>query len=465
MTQTDPVDPLFSTSLSLQIVACRLGHNLNLSRSVQITSFCIDSRLAAEGSLFFALPGKRQDGHDFLEEVAQKGARAAVVRADYEGPSYGLVLLRTDSPLLALQHLAQEKILEKAPKIIAITGSVGKTTTKEFLATLLACRYRVGKTPGNANSQAGLPLAILNWNEEVDLLILEMGMSKPGEIARLIEIAPPDIALITKIGTAHVSNFSDGIEGVRREKGSILSHPKTALGLIPDGEFFPDFSCPQVSVGREASSFYWYEATPFGLRIWEKGVYPNDSMMPTTNFSSHLGIASPHLQLSLQAHHLQENFVMAASCARILGLTWEEIQEGAKLLIPFRNRFERVEKEGVIWINDAYNANPESMKAALLNLPAASRKIAVLGGMVDLGELSCSAHRAIGEYALLAVDQVLCIGEGAQWIVERFLEVGREARFFTSFSDLKAACQALVEPGDLVLIKGSNFNSLWKLLE
>jgi len=412
-----------------------------------ILTFFADSRLVIPGGLFFALPGERHDGHAFLSEVAQKGAVAAVVSLGYEGPSHGLVLLRVSSPLAALQRLAHERLKETKPLIVAITGSVGKTTTKEFVATLLQNKYRVAKSPGNANSQIGLPLGILNLKEEADLLILEMGMSQPGEIAKLLEIAPPDIAIITKIGSAHVSYFSDGLEGIRREKGSILTHSKTVCGIIPGGERFSGAACAQITVGREASCDYWHELTPNGLSIWEQGK------------------ASPAFQLPFQAHHLQENFVTAVACARKFGLSWEEIQERASLLAPFQKRFERIERDGVIWINDAYNANPESMRAALLNLPAAKRKIAVLGAMADMGDLSRSAHQSIAEYALIATDLLLCIGDGTQPMCERFLEAGRFAQFFTSFTELKEFCLQLVKKGDLVLLKGSNFNGLWRLLE
>src|ERR1700722_5387741 len=162
----------------------------------------IDSRKVQEGQLFFALKGKKFDGHLFLKDVAGRGAAAAVVSSDYKGESYGLPLLKVECPTAALQKLAKREREERKIRVIAVTGSVGKTTTKEFLADLLKVKFRTAKTPGNSNSQVGIPLSILNSHGDEELFVMEMGMSEPNEIERLVEIAPPYLALITRVGLA-----------------------------------------------------------------------------------------------------------------------------------------------------------------------------------------------------------------------------------------------------------------------
>src|SRR5579883_943967 len=171
-----------------------------------------DSKNVGQGDLFFALTGAKTDGHRYLADVAAKGAVCAVVSKRYEGPDFGMVLIKVDEVLPALQKMAKKRIAAWDPPIVAVTGSVGKTTTKEFIATLLFSRFAVGKSPGNANSQVGLAIAVLNFSGDEEVLVLEMGMTEAGNIANLIQIAPPTISVITKIGMAHAGNFSNGIE-------------------------------------------------------------------------------------------------------------------------------------------------------------------------------------------------------------------------------------------------------------
>lgn len=197
-----------------------------------ILGAAIDSRKVQPGDLFFALTGNRVDGHSFLKEVALKRASGAVVREDYQGESFGLPLLRVPNVLSALQNLSKKRLAASSSKVIAITGSLGKTTTKEFTTELLRTHYRVFASPLSYNSQATVPLSILMAEGNEHFLILEMGMTHEGNIKNLISIAPPDISLITSVAMQHAINFSDGLAGISREKASIFSHPKTELGIL-----------------------------------------------------------------------------------------------------------------------------------------------------------------------------------------------------------------------------------------
>ncbi|HVX01073.1 MAG TPA: UDP-N-acetylmuramoyl-tripeptide--D-alanyl-D-alanine ligase [Candidatus Babeliaceae bacterium] len=419
----------------------------------EIRSFAIDSREVKKGDLFFALKGEKFDAHDFLKEVAAKGAAAAVVSADYRGESCGLCLLKVPNVTEALQKLAQTLQKMRKQRIVAVTGSVGKTTTKEYLAFLLAQKYTVAKTPGNNNSQVGLPLALLNAAGTEEVFVVEMGMSRAGDIRKLVEIVPPDFALVTKIGHANIENFSDGFEGIAAAKAEILSHPKTSCAVLNKQvlaykAFQQEILCPRkiFALAPEEADYVLEE----GWVIKENGA------------------ESPIFRLPFTATHLCEDFIAAATMARILGLSWEQIAAGAQELKTCGLRFERIEREGIVFINDCYNASPESMEAALDNLPKpafGAKTIAVLGKMVDLGKLSEERHRDVAQHALPKVDHLLCYGKDCLPMVDIFNKAGKPAEFFHDLNHLKSSLFELLKPGDVVLIKGSRSNKLWQILE
>ncbi len=424
-----------------------------------VTAVEIDSRKVEQGNLFFALPGKKVDGHLFLKDVSEKGAVAAVVSDQYQGDDFGLSLFRVPDVARALHLLAKQEVHERNVPIAAVTGSVGKTTTKEFLASLVQTRFRVGKTPGNANSQLGFPVSILNASSEVEFFVVEMGMTGPKEIASLVDIAPPKVALITRIGTAHVGGFADGIEGVARAKAEIFSHPSTEFGLYNAANSQFDALTKTGSCQKKSFAFdrICSDDADFMLRTKEEGFVIEEYGKSTRLFS-----------LPFYATHLCEDFVASAACARLLGLEWEEIFEKAQTLKPYKWRFEKVEREGVIYINDAYNANPVSMRAAFANLPrpeSGGKRIGVLGTMVELGALSEKYHREIGEEALHLFDHLLCFGQECAPMLEVFGEKGRPVEHFSDVALLRARLFDLAKPKDVVLIKGSNSTHLWQLLE
>jgi UDP-N-acetylmuramoyl-tripeptide--D-alanyl-D-alanine ligase len=397
-----------------------------------ISGFAFDSREVEKGFLFFALRGEKFDGHDFLQEVGRKGAVAAVVDRSYRGETGGLVLLPVDDVVAALQKLATEVQKRRNQRIIAVTGSVGKTTTKEFIATLLSQKYSVAKTPGNSNSQVGLPLAILRGAGEEEVFVCEMGMSELRQIEKLVGIAPPEIAVITKVGYSHVDTVPNGLEDVAIAKAEILAHPLTQWAVIEEGALeFPVIqntgSCKKISYGLEA-----------GFR------------------------------LPFSETHFRENFAGAAVVAGLMGLSREEILKGIGQLTSIKLRFEKVNRGGVMIVNDSYNASPESMKAALDNLPKpafGAKTILVLGEITTLGKYSEEGHKKVGEHALAKVDHLLSFGKKCLPIVDMFAAAGKPAEFFCDMGALKKTLFELAKPGDVVLIKGSNGNKLWLLLE
>lgn len=409
-----------------------------------ISGVAIDSRQIKVGDLFFALPGERVDGHTFIQEAFLQGASGVVVNEDYQGELFGLPSLRVPNVLAALQELARKSLQKRSSLVVAITGSLGKTTTKEFTKALISSTYSVFAAPLSYNSQATVPLSILMAEGTEEVLILEMGMSEPGNIQNLLSIAPPDIAALTTVALQHVSHFPDGLEGICREKASIFAHPKTRLGIV--NKEIPycveSYACKKKSFSiaqREAD--YFLELIPKGVLVHPRGE-------PFFEIEMHL---------PLKVHY--QNFLAAVAIARALDVPWDCIKEVAPLLKLPPMRFERVEKEGIVFINDAYNANPDSMKAALTALPepaAGGKKIAVLGDMNALGGFSEKGHAEVVEIALQSVDILLCLGH-------RF-QNAQGIECFESRSELEKRLKELAEPGDVVLLKGARVHALEQIL-
>ncbi len=323
--------------ISLQTIANFL--EIELQSKTMITGAAIDSRQVKPGNLFFALPGEKVDGHDYLQEAASAGAKAAVVSKQYQGEAFGMELLALPDVLEGLQQVGRSILASRQSQVVAITGSVGKTTTKEFAATLLGGSFRLFASPKSYNSQATVPLSILLADGDEELLILEMGMSEPGEMDRLVSIAPPNVALLTTVAVQHACNFSDGLSGIAREKGKIFSHPKTRLGIMHHDihhseEIMKEGSCPKRTFSMTSQWADDYaELIPGGVRICSKGEEPVD------------------LLVHLPMRELYHNFLAAVVLARSFELPWSEIQERARFLKLPPMRFEQIEKQGILFIN------------------------------------------------------------------------------------------------------------------
>jgi UDP-N-acetylmuramoyl-tripeptide--D-alanyl-D-alanine ligase len=427
---------------SIRAIAQELGQAVESGR--EVSGFRFDSRQVEPGELFFALGGKRRDGHEFLEEVKARGAVGAVVSRSYRGPDWGLELIRVDDVKEALQSLARQKLAAQRPIVVGVTGSVGKTTTKDFIAALLEAKYRVGKTEGSYNSQLSLPITLLNFRGDEEVLVLEMGMSQPGEIGRLVSIAPPDIGVLTKVALAHVEAFADGILGIAREKGTIFSHSRTRHAIF-DHRFHEYPEQIAAIAGHKIS---------FSLEAREADYL----LSPEEGWVDERGVRAYQFHLPFRELHIQHNFIAAAAVARLLKLEWDEINRQLPLMKTPRMRFEQFERAGVLLINDAYNANPESMKAALRSFPepkAGGKRIAVLGTMVELGALSRSEHEEVGRLAQQRVDCLLTYGDEARVLSTAFGESKKQAEHFENREELTRRLKELMRPGDVVLVKAS----------
>lgn len=403
--------------------------------------FAVDSRNLSRGDIFIALPGKNCNGYEFLSDVYHKGAIAAIVpKSLAKIQQLPLPLYYVDDPLMTLQMLAHEKIQHHSPKIIAITGSVGKTTSKTFLTTLLEKKFRVMSTPGNQNSQIGLPLAILNnMSGDEEILILEMGMSEQGNIRRLVEIAPPDIAMITHVDLVHVENF-DCLEEIVLEKASIFSHPNTKLGVFSDSIINKEIIYRTGVCQKLSFSVYSEEAKSILKRV-----------CPPFNET-----------------HILNNLWGTIKIALYLGHSIEDIESSMPHLKLPEKRFNKIEKNGILFINDSYNACPISVIAGLNSLPKPKenrKNIAIIGEMLELGRFSKSSHEEIGQHALDKVDAMFCLGPHTLPIVDIWKNNNREVYYYEKLSDLLKVIKLTLKGGDVVFVKGSNAKEMWKIVE
>lgn len=436
-----------------------LGVFLNSSQDAHtpITGFSVDSRTIKPGEVYFALPGVKVDGHTFLSEVSQKGAAAAVVSRNYEGNSFGLPLIHAGDVLKSLQELAKKTLQSyPKPKILGITGSVGKTTTKDFTTTLLKQKYRVASSPGNSNSQVGLPLAILNHTTgDEEVIVLEMSMTHPGQIARLVEIAPPLYALITVVAYVHSANFPH-LEAIANAKAEIFGSPSTQAGIFPyevaaKQDVLKSGNCAKVTFSMTAPEADYY------LRA-------DDGKLHLKALTESLVLPAPKV---LGAHN-QYNLLAAIALVRQFGLGWDEIAKGIEQLQLPEKRLQIVSKNGITFVNDAYNASLLSVKGALNSLPEpqqGGKRIAVLGEMLELGRFSESCHREVGEHALQKVDHMLCLGQGCGPIWETWNASHKPVEWKQTRGELVEALRKITGPGDVVLLKASRSFEMWKVLD
>lgn len=434
------------------------GRLAGAPRYQDFTGVACDSRLVVRDNLFFALKGGKTDGHLYLKDAAEKGAVAAVVRNDYDGPHFGITLLYVADPLDTLQQLARDVLAQQHCKVAAITGSVGKTTTKEFMYTILSGKYRTLRTPGNANSQIGLPLALLNGLAgDEEIVICEMGMTHPGNIQNLTRIAPPYLGIITGVEYVHACNF-EGLAGIAEAKAEILTHPSTAFALVnssvPNIDKILSKKHPKVfTFGAQGNDGYFkFETNPQGnLQVLHEGE-----------------ILAGFPPLSLPGKHNATNFLIAAASGYLLGMQWDEIALRQPLLRLPERRLQFVEKNGVLYVNDSYNASLVAVKAALDSLPEPNgqgRKFAALGEMLELGELTEPHHRAVGEHALPLLDGIFCLGEGCRGITDVWKGSNKPCQLYMDQEDLIHALRNMLREGDVVLVKGSRLKQMWRVID
>ena len=417
-------------------------------------SFCganFDSRNLQAGELFVAVTGAR-NGHDFIPDALEKGAAAVLVS---EPVREDIPAITVSDTVTALQDIARGYRESLSLRVVGVTGSVGKTTTKEMIAAVLGTTYRTQKTPENFNNGLGLPVTVLRLDRADEAAVLEMGMNHFGEIALLTRIAQPDIAVITNIGTMHMENLGSR-EGILQAKLEILE------GLRPGGlAVFNGDNDLLSSVAEQ------YHAATFGLGAKNDVRAVNiTTENDTTHFTADAFGTSMEITLPAVGEHNILNALAAIAVGLKCGVAPERIESG---LADFHNTGMRqhiYDCRGVKIIEDCYNAGPESMEAAFGVLGSyPGRKIAALGGMLELGPLAPQAHYRVGTLAAQTADVLFAYGANSEQTVRGALDAGmKNAKYFESHEELAQALKAELRAGDNLLVKGSRGMKMERVL-
>ncbi len=423
------------------------GDERLLSR--EVAGVAIDSRKVEKDFLFVAINGERFNAHQFIPDTIKKGALCVVSHEDLGDTDFPYILVdATGQALLDIAKLYRDSF---DVKVVGITGSVGKTSTKEMIASVLSQKYSVHKTQGNFNNECGLPLTIFEMNETHQVSVLEMGINHFGEMRKLSATASPDICVITNIGVAHLE-FLKTQEGILQEKTQMFQDMKNGGSIVLNGDD-PLLSTLGPVKGAEPV-FY-------GLNPQNNDIYADNIQslgLKGTSCTIHLPEDSFDCVVPAPGMHMIPNALAGASVGYILGLTAEEIKKGIETLpfIPGRNNI--IQTEHMILLDDCYNANTISMKASLdvLNM-AIGRKVAVLGDMGELGDNWAELHRAVGSYAAdLHIDLVCAIGGLSREIANGAKANGADALWFETKKDFLENAGSILKPGDNVLIKASH---------
>jgi UDP-N-acetylmuramoyl-tripeptide--D-alanyl-D-alanine ligase len=413
------------------------------------------------GELFIALRGENFNGHKFVETAAKAGAGGAIVDLEWAGSvPKEFPLIRVRDTLAAYQNLAGNYRKSLSLKVLAITGSNGKTSTKDFAASVLSRKFRVTKTAGNFNNHVGLPRTMLEATSADEIGVWEIGMNHPGEIAALSTLAAPDAAIITNIGVAHIE-FMGSREAIAKEKGALAEAVATEGTVVLNA----DDSFSKAIAERTHAKVIFAGTTGGTIRASEITQSADGS-----EFTILEGAHRCRAQLPVPGLHMVQNAVLAVAAGRVFGISLEECAAGLASAPLTKARLQIREIRGVHFIDDSYNANPDSMKAALrtlVELDADGKRIAVLGEMRELGAESERGHREIGEAAAtLGIDHLIAIGDVAAAIAGAAEHAGLK-NCATVGSTAEAAdllCE-IAAPGDLVLIKGSRLARTEQVIE
>lgn len=433
-------------TIPVSLIAEAIGAAPLPCASRQISGWSIDSRTLNHGDCFFALRGPAHDGHSYVAGLAAKGAALAVVDHAIEAPVPQLVVPETGAALTKLAAFARQRWNGLA---VCVTGSAGKTTTKDVIAALLAADRRTGSTIGNLNNHFGLPLSILRLADDCEAAVLELGMNHAAEIRSLARIAQPQIGVVTNAGWAHAENFPDGIEGVARAKRELIEElPRSGTAILNADD-------PRV---REYARIFPGRSILYGLSDDAEVRAENVHLSGQCAHFRCLGVefASP-----LAGRHGVLNALAGIAAARALGIDPARLVGAVRSLATGKMRGERFERNGVTIIDDCYNANPEAMRSMLellRNSPAA-RRIAVLGEMLELGRKAGTLHRDVGRFAAeLGIDALVGIRGAARFMADEAVKAGLSgsaAYFFNSPEEAGDFLRGFVRPGDAVLFKGS----------
>src|SRR5215510_14889299 len=438
-----------------------------------ITEAVIDSRQTIPGSLFVAIPGENVDGHDFIREAFKRGASFALIQKDVDASLRTLDLrtvssadsfqtfdftkplcLRVDNTVAALQQVARFWRRKLDLRVVGITGSVGKSTTKEMIAEVLSTRYRTLKSPGNLNNEIGLPLTMLRLSSGYQCAVMEMGFYIPGEIAFLCDIALPQVGVVTNIGTVHAERAGSQ-EAIARGKSELVQ----ALPPAPDGVAILNFDDPWVrQMEEKTKARVFFYGLSREANLWADNVVGLG--LEGIRFRLHYQGETLHVRIPLIGRHSVHTALRAAAVGLAEGMNWQEILEGLNQGHTQLRLAAVRSQTGALLLDDTYNASPESMLAALNLLDELEgRKVAVLGDMLELGPYERGGHEMVGLRAAQVAETLVTLGERAHIIADAARRAGMKKTAIIEFDELNPLMDWMknnLTKDDAVLIKGSH---------
>lgn len=428
-------------------------------RTKEVAGIVTDSRQAKEGSLFAAIAGEHVDGHWFIPNVYRQGALCVLCEKAPENAGGAYILV--ESTLKALMAIAEFYRQQLNVKVVGITGSVGKTSTKEMIAGVLSEKYRVLKTLGNFNNELGLPLTVFRLREEDEVAVLEMGINHFGEMHRLSKIARPDVCVITNIGTCHLEFLGDR-DGVLRAKSEIFDF------IAPDGKIILNGDDDKLAALKEVKGI---RPQFFGIES-ARNIRATDienAGLKGVKCKIHDGTESFDVTIPIPGYHMVQNALAATAAGRALGMEMEEIRQGIEKLEALGGRFHIIEENGITIVDDCYNANPMSMKASLrVVADAPGRKIAVLGDMGELGGDEQKLHEEVGSFAAgLDISIFICEGRLCRHMAEAIRKAAPDKQVITvdTLEEVLEKLQENIQDGDTVLVKASHYMHFEKIVD
>lgn len=443
-----------------EIISVTKGELLVKGKKEIFKSVEIDTRKLSEDVIYIAIKGENFNGNDFVIEAVEKGANLCIVdevNFDINSIDDRAFIIKVEDTKKAMISLAHYYLKGLKIKVIGVTGSTGKTSTKDLIAAALSKKFKVFKTIGNFNNDIGLPLMIFKCDRSYDVAILEMGMSNFGEIELLSRTAMPDIAVITNVGISHIENL-------KSRENILIAKLEILKGLKDDGTLIinnnNDLLCNIINDSHNIIRV----GTEKECNIIASDINLDENSI---SFVAESEKNKLRFKLNVPGIHNVLNSLLAIACAETLGLTYNEILEGFKNLQSTSMRLDFIEFKNFKLINDAYNASPDSMKAAIdvLTFQKGNRKICVLGTMKELGDESYSAHREIGEYAKeKSIDLLIVSGEFSEGYIDGFENKGRTISF-NNTDEIVDYLKVNIQKDDIILIKASRSMKFEKVLE
>jgi UDP-N-acetylmuramoyl-tripeptide--D-alanyl-D-alanine ligase len=457
-----------------EVLAATRGELASLGHRTRFPGVNTDTRSLAEGELFLAIRGDSHDGHAFVAEADRRGAGAVVVEREHAERRLGCGVVVVRDTLAALGDLARQHRRRRGPRVVAVTGSNGKTTTKEMLAAVLEQEVGAGlvlRTLGTQNNLVGLPLTLLRLGEAERVVVLELGMNAPGEIYRLAEIAEPDVGVVTCVAPAHLEGLGS-IHGVAEAKGELYRRLRASAVAVANADDPWVAATAGAFPGRKLPYAIAAEALPDGTPVELRARDVVDHGLEGTAFRLVVeGGGEVPVRLAVPGRHNVSNALAAAAAARALGVSLAAVRAGLEAFQPPGMRMEVMRlPNGVTVLNDAYNANPASMAAALRTLAASRgrRRLAALGEMRELGAAAAAAHEALGgEAAAAGLDALFLLGPWAERVRAGAEAAGLAAERIVVAADhaeLASRVLALCRPGDVLLLKGSRGAAMEEVL-